>query len=298
MFLVGLVLAGIGAIFTLGIDQLAHHVIIQINDKIGNENVVNIVENNNHVVSDNEAQVHPHENDKYIVGKCEHKCDHQHQHSHSHSHNFLSHNDPNSHATIKALIMEGAVAVHSVIIGFGFGVLTKSDSGAIRILTVAFAIHQFFEGISLGTVASESGLSKFSQLKFALTFGLTFPIGAIIGLIIRSYESNTESESAVLTQGFANAIAAGILLHTALSEMIPEDFSHGHAEPHHLNGQTHAHPHNSNEIIQSNGINNIEYNTLKTNNTSPMKNKGSLKLGMYASLSVGFAIMAILAIWA
>lgn len=287
-----MVLAGVGAIFTLGLDQLAHHVVIQINENSididnKNNNIKEIVVENKQL-SDHEAQIQPHDHHHE-----EHH--HHHHHSHSHLHNHLvSINDQNSHAAVKALIMEGAVAVHSVIIGFGFGVLTRSDSGAIRILTSAFAIHQFFEGISLGTVASESGLSNITQFKFALVFGLTFPIGAILGLIIRSFESNTEGESAVLIQGFANAVAAGILLHTALSEMIPEDFSHGHAEAHHPPGYSHAHNHppfESNDlttITQQNG-----HIVVKTE-----KQTGSLKLGMYTSLCVGFAIMSILAIWA
>lgn len=275
--LVALVFAGIGAIFTLGLDQLAHHVVIQINENSANNNIKEIVENK--PLPDHEAQIQPHDHEEH----------HHHEHSYSH---FVSINEQHSHAAIKASIMEGAVAVHSVIIGFGFGVLTRSDSGSIRILTSAFAIHQFFEGISLGTVASESGLSNITQFKFALIFGLTFPIGAILGLIIRSFESNTEGESAVLIQGFANAIAAGILLHTALSEMIPEDFSHGHAEAHHPPGYSHAHNHppveSNDSTTQKNGhiVVKIE------------KQTSSLKLGMYASLCLGFAIMSILAIWA
>jgi solute carrier family 39 (zinc transporter), member 1/2/3 len=175
--------------------------------------------------------------------------------------------------------MEGAVAVHSVIIGFGFGILTQQDVGTIRILTSAFSIHQFFEGISLGTVVLENSFDQRTNMKFALTFAFTFPLGAIIGMIIKSIESNTESDAAILTQGVANALAAGILLHTVLCEMIPDDFAscHSHHQPD---------PHSHQQLPQS------------KSQISHSNSKGALKLGMYFSLSVGFGIMALLAMWA
>ncbi len=168
-------------------------------------------------------------------------------------------------------------ATHSIIIGFGFGCLTRAEVGTIRILTAAFSIHQFFEGITLGSAAVNSSFSSWTALKFGLTFAITFPLGAVLGLIVRSYESNIETNSAILTQGITNAIAAGILLHTALTEMIPEDFSHSHL-PH---GYDHQTP-------------NPGYQKMSSN----ISNKGSLKFGMYLSLSFGFAVMAILALWA
>jgi zinc transporter ZupT len=259
-----LVLAGLGAILTLGVDQLAHSLIIQVHDSNhGSQNEEIVKEGPNIDVEGASVEV-----DKYISGKCEHKCDHQ------HAHGFVTGENPASHVTIKAWIMEGAVAIHSVIIGFGFGILTRSDVGTIRILTTAFSIHQFFEGISLGTAVHESSFDKMTTAKFALTFSSTFPVGAILGMIVRSVESNTDSDSAILTQGVANAFAAGILLHTALCEMIPDDFS-----SHHAHSATHQ------PLPQG----------PPTKSSSP---QGGVKFAMYLSLSLGFAIMSVLALWA
>jgi zinc transporter ZupT len=255
-----------GAIFTLGLDQLAHSMIIKIHGDSSPSPKEEIVKEG----ANNDLEGAPLQDDKYIVGKCEHKCDHQHPHG------FVSAEDSTSHVTIKAWIMEGAVAVHSVIIGFGFGILTRQDVGTIRILTTAFSIHQFFEGISLGTAVHESSFDKMTTGKFALTFACTFPFGAILGLIIKSVESNTEGDSAILTQGVANAFAAGILLHTALCEMIPDDFS----SHHHPSGHSHQ------QLPQS------------PLTKSPSSPQGGLKFAMYLSLSIGFAIMSILALWA
>lgn len=257
-------LAGIGAILTLGIDQMANYAMVQYN---GSPETAEKHIESGEVSPD--AQVHPHENDKYIAGKCEHKCDHQHQHGFTSGGELFQ----SSHEVIKAWILEGAVATHSVIIGFGFGCLTRADVGAVRILTVAFSIHQFFEGIMLGSAAVNSSFSTWEALKFGVTFAITLPLGAVLGLIIRSYESNTETNSAILTQGITNALAAGILLHTALTEMIPEDFSHSH---------------------DPQATNQSSYQKMGSNTS----NKGSLKFGMYLSLSFGFAVMAILALWA
>lgn len=254
-------LAGVGAIFTLGVDQIAHHVIIRIHDTSCGQQIQIEEEAEK---EDVEIAI---EKDKYIAGKCEHKCDHQ------HSHEIVATTDPDSQNMVKAWIMEAAVAVHSVIIGFGFGILTQQEVGTIKILTTAFSIHQFFEGISLGSTVQDGLFNKYTTAKFALIFASTFPVGAIIGIIIKSAESNTESDSAILTQGVANALAAGILLHTALCEMIPGDFesSHHHHAPH---------------------------QPLQPNQSKLVTPKGVLKFGMYTSLSIGFAVMAILALWA
>jgi zinc transporter ZupT len=274
---VALVLAGIGAIFTLGIDQVAHHVILRVHSS--NTDVVKEGGESNDLEGAAAAAAPAAvENDKYIVGKCEHKCDHQHPHE------ILVVDNEDAHVSTKAWIMEGAVAVHSVIIGFGFGILTQQDVGTIRILTSAFSVHQFFEGISLGTVVLENAFDKKTNLKFAITFASTFPVGAIIGMIIKSVESNTESDAAILTQGVANALAAGILLHTALCEMIPDDFASCHS--HHQPSDTHSH----HQLPQS--------NSQSKSQIPPSNPKGALKLGMYLSLSVGFGIMALLAMWA
>ena len=52
-------------------------------------------------------------------------------------------------AFVKAIVLESSVAVHSIIIGFDLGTLgSEADVPTIRVLMIALALHQFFEGIS------------------------------------------------------------------------------------------------------------------------------------------------------
>jgi zinc transporter ZupT len=176
---------------------------------------------------------------------------------------------PLSRAMLKTYILEGAVAIHSVVIGFGYGSLTQSEIVTIKILTGAFSVHQFFEGVSLGAAAVNTLLPPTTLFHFALIFGLTFPFGAIIGILIKLIPDENETSSSspnsvLLIQGIANALAAGILLHSALSEMIPDDFSQGS-----------GHNHGTHQLT-----------------------KISTKFAMYLSLLMGFGVMAVLAIWA
>ncbi len=191
---VGIVSMSFGIMLSIGIDQVALHAI---------SNTENYVKREAHETAPAETCV-----------DIERQCN-----SVAHpvrSRASIEHNQ--SKRLIKAYVLEAAIAVHSIIIGFGYGSLLESDYEAIKVLFVAFTFHQFLEGIGLGTVVSESEIDRETIIKFALFFSLTFPIGAIIGLC-------TETTSAGgVVQGLANGVAAGILVHSALVEMIMEDF--------------------------------------------------------------------------
>ncbi len=123
-------------------------------------------------------------------------------------------------ALVKAVLLEVSVAVHSIIIGFDLGTIGPDEALSLEILMAAFAFHQFFEGISLGTAITETSLPMSIKYLFAINFALTFPIGVIIGM----FASTSSGSSSVIVQGSANAIAAGSLLYSSLVEMIAEDF--------------------------------------------------------------------------
>jgi zinc transporter ZupT len=142
---------------------------------------------------------------------------------HAHASDMVS--DSNTRkALVKACVMEVSVAIHSVIIGFDFGALTsdsvEDELSALKVLMIAFAFHQFFEGISLGTAIFQvKQFSTITKLIFGFMFSLTTPIGIVIGL------SSVETSDGVLVAGIAASLAAGSLMYTGLIEMIAEDFS-------------------------------------------------------------------------
>ena len=61
---------------------------------------------------------------------------------------FANANDPR--ALLKAYVLEGAIAVHSIIMGISLGSMQRDELANIKILMIAYAVHQFLEGISLG----------------------------------------------------------------------------------------------------------------------------------------------------
>lgn len=167
-----------------------------------------------------------------------------------------------SKTVIKVYILEAAIAVHSIIIGFSFGMTQVHSKENIIGLIVALSFHQFFEGIGIATAVVHAYLDNVTNMKFALVFVVTFPLGAWLGYASLYFSSedtasNTESFSLpMLFQGVGNALSAGILLHASLVEMIGKDFDN-----------------------------------------SDLDKKHFVKFFMYICLSIGFLTMSLLAIW-
>ena len=101
----------------------------------------------------------------------EHQGHQEHVHEHIHSMGLIADLDTTK-SFIKSLIMEISIAVHSVIIGFEFGTLGKSETTTIQALLIAFVFHQFFEGVSLGSTISQTKLSNKTCIVQALVYSL------------------------------------------------------------------------------------------------------------------------------
>jgi zinc transporter ZupT len=162
---------------------------------------------------------------------------------------------------LKSIILEAAVAIHSVIIGVSMG---SSDEG-IEVLLVAYAFHQLFEGVSIGSASLEAGYSKKTALIFMAIFALSVPIGIIIGLNIPSTTEGME------VQAWFACLASGSLIYTALVEMVADDFSHF----------VHSHGHGHGHKSASRGS----------------RNK-TTAISMYFSFVAGLICMVVLAKWA
>jgi zinc transporter ZupT len=160
---------------------------------------------------------------------------------------------------LKSILLEAAVAIHSVIIGVSMG---SSDEG-IEVLLVAYAFHQLFEGVSIGSASLEAGYSKKTALIFMAIFALSVPIGIIIGLNIPSTTEGME------VQAWFACLASGSLIYTALVEMVADDFSHF----------VHSHGHGHKSASRSS------------------RNK-TTAIAMYFSFVAGLVCMVVLAKWA
>ncbi|KAF9911559.1 hypothetical protein EC991_003023 [Linnemannia zychae] len=185
---------------------------------------------------------HVHGGEILLVNK-NNQNQHQNQHLHPHhpSHGVVS---PNStvignddhhqgHATssqqeqrsreIGTYILELGIALHSVIIGVTLGTTVGTEFVS---LLIALLFHQFFEGVALGGRIASLQFKRTSIRPWLLSawFACSTPLGMAIGIGIRStYEG--ESVTSLIVQGVFDACSAGILLYTALVQLMSTEIN-------------------------------------------------------------------------
>ncbi|RIB07019.1 ZIP zinc transporter-domain-containing protein [Gigaspora rosea] len=123
---------------------------------------------------------------------------------------------------IGILILEIGICFHSVIIGMNLSVSTGSNFIS---LWVALVFHQMFEGLGLGSRIAELNYPENSIKPWLMScaYGVTTPIGIAMGLgVHKSY--NPASQTALIVQGTLDSLSAGILIYTALVELMANDF--------------------------------------------------------------------------
>jgi solute carrier family 39 (zinc transporter), member 1/2/3 len=121
---------------------------------------------------------------------------------------------------LKAYILECAIAVHSIIMGISLGGMGAGETGSIKVLMIAFSIHQFLEGISLGCAISSADLPRSRTVGLITFFICALPVGILIGIGISSEETLTTT----VIEGIVNSIAAGILIYVSMVEMMADEF--------------------------------------------------------------------------
>jgi len=134
-----------------------------------------------------------------------------------------SHHDAtlaNAEDKMKAYAIEGSIALHSVLIGVGLGVLTEYAN--IEILLVALCFHQLFEGIALGGAVVKANQSRWFLAGLILCFSLSCPIGVAIGAGIS--DTFDENSSGLWTQGVLYSFACGTLLYIGLYDLMAQSF--------------------------------------------------------------------------
>jgi len=114
-------------------------------------------------------------------------------------------------------LVELSVAIHSILIGFAFGLTSVNK---IIPLTFALVFHQFFEGMAISTIFLEA---KFTRIKPYIVmlglFTLTLPIGAFFGIVVRE-SFNDDDPTSIAVQGCIDIIASGILIYDSLANIL------------------------------------------------------------------------------
>jgi len=114
-------------------------------------------------------------------------------------------------------LLEIGISIHSVLIGIAFGMLNNED---VIVLMVALMFHQFFEGVSLSSVFIEAHFKRNRAIIMLIfVYSLTLPLGAIIGILIRSAVESTNTVYLTL-QGIIDAVAGGILIYDVLVNIL------------------------------------------------------------------------------
>ncbi|CDR99237.1 hypothetical protein [Sporisorium scitamineum] len=119
--------------------------------------------------------------------------------------------------------IEAGIIFHSILIGVTLGVAT--GSGFVALL-MAITFHQLFEGLALGSRLSLLIWKRTTyKLTMATAFVLTTPLGVAIGIGVRK-RFNGNNAATLITLGTFHSLSAGILLYTALVELLSGDFIH------------------------------------------------------------------------
>ncbi|RHZ49921.1 low-affinity Zn(2+) transporter ZRT2 [Aspergillus thermomutatus] len=119
-------------------------------------------------------------------------------------------------------ILEFGIIFHSVFIG-----LTLAVSGEEFVtLYIVLVFHQTFEGLGLGSRLATTPWprsKRFTPYLLGLAYGVSTPIAIAIGLGVRkSYPP--EGYTTLIVNGVFDSISAGILIYTALVELMAHEF--------------------------------------------------------------------------
>lgn len=119
-------------------------------------------------------------------------------------------------------ILEFGIVFHSVFIG-----LTLAVSGEEFVtLYIVLVFHQMFEGLGLGSrlaMIAWPRSKRWTPYVLGLAFGISTPIAIAVGLGVRnSYPP--EGYTTLIVNGVFDSISAGILIYTALVELMAHEF--------------------------------------------------------------------------
>ncbi|PYH99060.1 putative plasma membrane low affinity zinc ion transporter [Aspergillus ellipticus CBS 707.79] len=119
-------------------------------------------------------------------------------------------------------ILEFGIIFHSVFIGL---TLAVTGSGFVT-LYVVLIFHQTFEGLGLGSRLATvpwPHSKRWTPYFLGLGFGISTPIAIAIGLGVRNSYS-TDGATTLIVSGVFDSISAGILIYTALVELMAHEF--------------------------------------------------------------------------
>lgn len=122
------------------------------------------------------------------------------------------------------MILEFGVIFHSVIIGLNLG---SAEYEEFKSLFIVVIFHQSFEGLGIGarlsTIPWPNSKPQWWKHGFCILYGMVTPVAIAIGIGIRQgYAASGFTANAV--SGVLDSLSCGILIYTAMVEMLARDF--------------------------------------------------------------------------
>ncbi|KAL4439927.1 hypothetical protein ABPG75_002928 [Micractinium tetrahymenae] len=135
-------------------------------------------------------------------------------------------------AVVGVYMADAGIMFHSVMIGLTLGV--TSGTGFTSLL-IALVLHQFFEGLAIGSAAVDAGLGALRCAALGCAYAITTPVGIAPGIGMRA-SFNASSDAALLATGILDSLSAGILLYVVLVQLLTpmftdSDWLHGRRWP-------------------------------------------------------------------
>ncbi|GMH61447.1 hypothetical protein TrRE_jg4535, partial [Triparma retinervis] len=127
-----------------------------------------------------------------------------------------SHNrGENGHSSKGAVILLGALAVHSILEMAALGLANSFNDSAL--LSLSIALHQPAESIALLVAFLKSGMPKHKIGQYLAAFSMMGPIGVVLGMAVKEV-------APPLFDVLMLATVAGTFIYVGATEVIPEEF--------------------------------------------------------------------------
>lgn len=140
-------------------------------------------------------------------------------HSHSHEHSKSATTATTTNNNRSALILLGALGVHSVLEMMALGLAdTFADSA---LLSLSIALHQPAESIALLVALVKSGMPRNQIVQYLSIFSSMGPLGVGLGMAVNEYASP-------LVDRLVLALVAGTFVYVGATEVIPEEWETPH----------------------------------------------------------------------
>jgi len=120
-----------------------------------------------------------------------------------------------AHSGRSAVILLGALAVHSILEMTALGLANTFGDSAL--LSLSIALHQPAESIALLVAFLKSGMPKGQIMQYLSIFSCMGPIGVGIGMAVNEF-------AAPIVDAIMLAVVAGTFIYVGATEVIPEEW--------------------------------------------------------------------------